>query len=724
MTPNPGKCWVFLLVLVLGFCPFASAVPIIRGSNLQVKVLADGSYSILAGENKNPVLTAEIGAEVDHSWVRSSEYPRHRISETGFHDSLGAGRLLKVTFTGLPSVPDLAYTVRVYTRLPFGDIEAGLANSTGKTVTVQDLRLVEAVGQDKLDLGGPQTDDRVLSDSYSEDDPNLRIYDLGAAPGGVHRAVGTQLIYNRHSAKSLLLAALTSRRFLTMVHLLTQKDADGAFQITTLTVDSTGTTEAERAGPLDDAPTADVVELSLPVPAGKSIFSERVMFAAGKHYHRQLEEYGKTIRLLHHARIDSKAPTGWWSWTAYYGNIDQTAALKNARWLTQHLKKSGFDYFHLDEGYDYARGEYTTPNRTKFPEGMSWLGKRVAAMGLKLGIWTAPFEVSTRSQVYEHHKDWLVRNAQDQPLQIGGFRAGQDGTYILDTTNPAAQKHLRETYQTIAHQWGARYIKLDFMETTAAEGRYYRPDTTALEAECIGLKIIREAVGSDVLLDKDGSPMLVPVGIVDDGRISVDTGHSFWASQETAPGIAARYYMDRNFFVSDPDAFTVSRQSIYDHSWPDSTKPLTLSSAQVSIVLAALAGGMYEIGDNLKVLGKDPDRVALIENPDLLAMVQLGRAAVPLDLMSYRPQDQQPSIFLLHENPRKSVLAVFNWTEAPRSHAFKMTQLGLPVRHSCKAFDALDNDAPIPIQGGVLRIDNQPPHSVRLIKWIDTSVEY
>ena len=77
----------------------------------------------------------------------------------------------------------------------------------------------------------------------------------------------------------------------------------------------------------------------------------------------------------------------------------------------------------------------------------------------------------------------------------------------------------------------------------------YRPNTTALEAQRIGLQIIREAVGEDVLLDKDGSPMLNPVGIVDVGRISVDTGHAFLASRDADPGMAARYYMHRNWFI-------------------------------------------------------------------------------------------------------------------------------------------------------------------------------
>ena len=56
-------------------------------------------------------------------------------------------------------------------------------------------------------------------------------------------------------------------------------------------------------------------------------------------------------------------------------------------------------------------------------------------------------------------------------------------------------------------------------------------------------------MGNDVYLDKDGSVMLNPVGYVDYGRISQDTGHSFGASRDAATGIAARYFMNRNFFV-------------------------------------------------------------------------------------------------------------------------------------------------------------------------------
>ena len=107
-----------------------------------------------------------------------------------------------------------------------------------------------------------------------------------------------------------------------------------------------------------------------------------------------------------------------------------------------------------------------------------------------------------------------------------------------------------------------------------------------------------------MLLDKDGSVMLNPVGYVDEGRISQDTGHGFDASRDAATGIAARYYMNHNYFLNDPDAFSVSTQTVRRHRHGGG-RPLTLDEAQVSIALAAVSGGMFEIGDDLPAPGSD-----------------------------------------------------------------------------------------------------------------------
>jgi alpha-galactosidase len=147
-----------------------------------------------------------------------------------------------------------------------------------------------------------------------------------------------------------------------------------------------------------------------------------------------------------------------------------------------------------------------------------------------------------------------------------------------------------------------------------------------------------------------------------------------------------------------------------------------LNEAQVSIALAAVSGGMLEIGDDLPSLGSDSERVALVTNPDLLAMAKLGRAAVPLDLLTYTDKDEQPSVFLLREDQRQSILAIFNWTEQPSSRTFTLSDLRLAAGHSYKLFDSLTQDRPLAMDNETLRLDNQPAHSVKLIKIIDISI--
>jgi hypothetical protein len=175
--------------------------------------------------------------------------------------------------------------------------------------------------------------------------------------------------------------------------------------------------------------------------------------------------------------------------------------------------------------------------------------------------------------------------------------------------------------------------------------------------------------------------------------------------------------MHRHFFVNDPDAFSVSRQSSTSEGGN-----LSLEEAETAIVLAAVSGSMFENGDDLTFLENEPERLALLQNHDLLQMVKLNRAAVPIDLMTYANEDEQPSIFVLHQDARQTVLAVFNWTDAPRSHSFSWTDLELPAGHEFEVSDVLHHDAAVAASQENLELRDQPPHSVRLIKLVDKAV--
>jgi alpha-galactosidase len=688
---------------------------------LQVRIdPADGSYIIGVSGADQPVLHAGVAARINGSWLQSRDYPKHASEESSVSDDMGTAHEWTVTFSEVPGQPDLVYRLRAYPDKPFADLQLFVRNSMAQQVNVESIRPVAAAGNAILNLNGAAAEDRVLSDSFSEDRPNITIHDLG--DDDMHRGVGSQLIYNRQSHESFFAGALTSDRFLTILRIHLDKRSSPK-QIATYEVDSTGTTEMETDewGSLHEATPEDEIELQTPLAPGAEIASERLLLGVDSDYRRQLDTYGTLIQQLHHPRISAPTPLGWWSWTAYYFGLNEGTALTNAEWESQHLKSLGYDFFHIDEGYQYARGEYSTPNASLFPNGLAGMEQKVTNLGLVPGIWTAPFEVSERSWIYQNHPDWLVHNAKGEPIHIGWVTGHNDRLYVLDTTNPGAQDYLRKTYETLVRNWGIRYVKMDFMDDTAIEGKYYRPNTSALQAQRIGLGIIRQAVGNGVLLDKDGSVMLNPVGFVDFGRISQDTGHTFEASSEAASGIAARYFMNRNYFVADPDAFSVSRQTVDDQSWHNSKKPLSQDEAEVSIALAAVSGGMYEIGDDLPTLGSEPNRLALVQNQDLIDMARLGRSSTPLDLMSYQPKDRQPSIFLLKESSKQSVLTIFNWTDQARTHTVTLASLGLDGTGSYTVAGEFEHQASS-ISAAKPLVVSQPPHSVRVLKIIDTAI--
>ncbi len=386
-----------------------------------------------------PIFTSRVAAQIDHQWLRSSDYPRHQASESTFTDELGSGRAVTVTCTGLEGKADLVHVVQLYDQRPYATVQVTVRNTTGKEVTVQAIRghggnwgASAQSGWACIRRSHPLRQfQRRLARAYNSTTWERR-------PGGMHRGAGSQLIYNRESKQSLFLGALTSDRFLTLLHL--QASGSGAeTKIASFSVDSTGTTEIQKEFDLKNAPAEDQIELSLPVEPGADLVSERLMLQAGPDYHNQLLAYGDAIRRLHHARVSTETPIGWWSWTAFYGGINEGETLANADWQAEHLKSLGYKYFQIDEGYQYARGEYTTANATQFPDGMRFVGHRITGDGLTFGIWTAPFEVTSRAWVYEHHKDWLVHNAKGEPIPSRDvWNQNTDVLYTLDTTHPGS----------------------------------------------------------------------------------------------------------------------------------------------------------------------------------------------------------------------------------------------------------------------------------------------
>ncbi len=169
----------------------------------------DGSYELSTrGTAAHTVLRAGVSARIDGQWVRSRDYPQRRQprrrSTTRSAPAARSGHMHR----DWRASPIWSMCCRS-TIAPYGAVQVELRNH-GPRLRVQSLRSVEAIGQPAIDLGGRARRPHPLR-QLQRRLAGMGIYDLGA-PGGMHRGVGSQLIYNRKSRQSLFLGAVTADR--------------------------------------------------------------------------------------------------------------------------------------------------------------------------------------------------------------------------------------------------------------------------------------------------------------------------------------------------------------------------------------------------------------------------------------------------------------------------------------------------------------------------------
>ncbi|MEN6324397.1 MAG: alpha-galactosidase [Proteiniphilum sp.] len=128
------------------------------------------------------------------------------------------------------------------------------------------------------------------------------------------------------------------------------------------------------------------------------------------------------------------------NWEATYFDFDQDKLVG----LFGGAKELGVDMFLLDDGWfanKYPRnndkaglGDWKV-NRNKLPDGIPYLVREAEKVGVKFGIWIEPEMVNPKSELYEQHTDWVLREENRPEIY---FR----NQLVLDLTNPEVQDHV------------------------------------------------------------------------------------------------------------------------------------------------------------------------------------------------------------------------------------------------------------------------------------------
>jgi alpha-galactosidase len=148
------------------------------------------------------------------------------------------------------------------------------------------------------------------------------------------------------------------------------------------------------------------------------------------------------------------------NWEATYFDFNESK-LKE---LLKDTRKLGVDLFLLDDGWfanKYPRngdvaglGDWQ-PNKSKLPNGITSLVSEASANGVKFGIWVEPEMVNPKSELYEKHPDWIIK----QPKREEHYFRNQ---LVLDLSNPTVQDFVFGVLDTIlAKNKDLAYIKWD-----------------------------------------------------------------------------------------------------------------------------------------------------------------------------------------------------------------------------------------------------------------------
>ena len=448
------------------------------------------------------------------------------------------------------------------------------------------------------------------------------------------------------------------------------------------------------------------------IAAGDEVPLDPVRIRRDTQPNRLLDAYFQEIRALE--REPEELPVGWCSWYFYFTRVSAADVLEN---LDEAVRRGvTWQLFQLDDGYQTAVGDWLSLRDRfvdRYPDGLRPLVERIEAAGMKAGIWFAPFSARANARVFQEHPDWFLKDDEGRPASVGWNPLWGIGGrfYGLDPTHPEARAHLREVVRTFVHDWGFRYLKLDFLYSACIYAHAHDPSLSPAERLQLGYRVIREAAGTDVFLLGCGAPLSASVGHIDGMRIGPDVA-PFWfptlryhltrdphalSAKFAIRSTLTRAQMHRRLWQNDPDCLLIrdTRTKLDDH------ERATLTNAIV------ISGGMFLLSDRLVRLSDESwQRLRRVE--ELARACAEGRCW-PLDLM----EREMPELVY----NTAGYLAVFHFGDRPTDKLVArrgaLAELVPAEATLCSVWDerrfGFGDD-------GVLRLGRMAPHSSLLLE--------
>jgi len=330
-----------------------------------------------------------------------------------------------------------------------------------------------------------------------------------------------------------------------------------------------------------------------------NINSDKLAVIIGDNTYSALELYASLML----EQIKPPSPSivnGWCNWFYTLDDFGEDEILQNANFAAIMLKPYGLEYIQIDEGFQTLHGEWQ--GNIRFPHGLKWLCDSIKKLGLKPGIWIAPYVVSEETAIFKQHPDWFVKGTDGKPLRIGPwpsdttewYRNESPKRYCLDITHPDAEQWQHDLFDTIVNRWGFEMIKIDFVAWTVFSApQFYKPDVSPAQAYIKTMSMLREIAGEKCHI-LDCGPGHISAGYINSMRVEYDQnygyapeawGQYFKGSSCSAGAAGKRYFYHNKSWINDIDHVCIDL--------------LTYDNARAVATLIGLSGGNTMSGDRL-----------------------------------------------------------------------------------------------------------------------------
>jgi len=422
------------------------------------------------------------------------------------------------------------------------------------------------------------------------------------------------------------------------------------------------------------------------LPPGGRFELEPFLVAESADFNTLTETWAQAAARAGGARVPAKTVTGWSDWQFYREEKCEADVMASAKVMAE-MRRQGWplDYVIVDGGWCKHASEWLQPC-DKFPSGMKWLSAQMRRMGLKLGVWFAPYITNVKTDVARRRPEWMVMDEKTgKPLERPGSNVGP--CRVVDFTVPEAMEWMRGVVRVMVRDWKIGLLKLDGPGLFHYRGgRFHNAGQTPVQMIRRTLEVIRQECGQDVIVEGEGvyGPS---IGAVDIQRTTQDN-HPFWQDPHSGrPALKENMKNDmlsgflhgrlwrnhrENIILRDFPSHVVSRRREHPGA-PDQLLPN--NELLFQLTASAFGGGALLLTDPLPALRRSPERLDLAARllphaPDAVCR--------PFDVFQ---GGAQPSVYTMAvERPFESwlVVGVFNWSDEHRDFRLPLARLAGP----------------------------------------------